>query len=97
MAEQNDPIKILVVAREKLVEERRALSVAMALGYRRRRTDDNHTNEMRAAFISIQESLEAIDRAIADEKAMTHEGQASIMITELDADTSDAPRFENTQ
>lgn len=57
----------------KLVQERRALAEAMALGYRRRRTDDSHTNEMREAFIGVQATIEAIDRAIAHEKSLKHE------------------------
>jgi hypothetical protein len=68
MTEQVDPIKTLTTAREKLVEERRGLAVTIALGYRRRRTDDPHTNETRVAFIDAQNLIEAIDRAIAHEK-----------------------------
>jgi hypothetical protein len=68
MTEQVDSIKTLTTAREKLIEERRGLAVALALGYRRRRTDDPHTNETRVAFIDVQNLIEAIDRAIAHEK-----------------------------
>lgn len=54
MAEEIDPTKALMTAKEKLVDERRALAVAIALGYRRRRTDDPHTNETREAFIDAK-------------------------------------------
>ncbi len=68
MTEANDPVKTLIAAKHKLVDERRALAMAIALGYRRRRTDDVHTNEMRETFVAIQNTIEAIDRAIAHEK-----------------------------
>ena len=64
------PIKTLIAARDKLVEERRGLSGAIALGYRRRRTDDAHTNDMRETFIGIQNTIEAIERAIAHEELL---------------------------
>ena len=70
MAEELHPVKMLVAARDKLVEERRGLSGAIALGYRRRRTDDAHTNDMRETFICIQNTIEAIERAIAHEELL---------------------------
>jgi len=70
MAEESHPIKMLIAARDKLVEERRGLSGAIALGYRRRRTDDAHTNDMRENFIGIQNTIEAIERAIAHEELL---------------------------
>ena len=73
MAEQTDPVKALKTARYKLVEERRALAIAIALGHRRRRTDDPHTNEMRDAFIALQNTIEAFDRAIAHEQLIAEE------------------------
>jgi hypothetical protein len=72
MAEEFNPIKTLNVARDKLVEERRALASVIALGYRRRRTDETHTNEMRDTFIAVQNTIEAIERATEHEK-MLHE------------------------
>lgn len=97
MSEQIDPLKILTTARDKLVDERRALSVAMALGYRRRRTDDNHTNEMRMGFVSIQDAIEAIDRAIADEKLIARDHPVSIVIPEFETDPSSGAQFGNRQ
>jgi hypothetical protein len=73
VADEIDPIKTLTTARDKLVEERRALSVAIALGYRRRRTDDPQTNETRETFISVQNTIEAIGRAIEHEKLIKRE------------------------
>jgi len=68
MPEQGDPIKTLLAARDRLVDERRALTVAIALGYRRRRSDEHQTNEMRETFIALQNTIEAISRAIEDER-----------------------------
>jgi hypothetical protein len=70
MPEQVDPIRTLLAARDRLVEERRALTVAIALGYRRRRTDDSQTNEMRETFVALQNTVEAIGRAIEDERLL---------------------------
>jgi len=92
MAEEVDPIRTLVAAADKLVEERRALVVAIALGYRRRRTDDGHANDMREVFISIQNTLEAIDRAIAHEKLIASKQSHSIVASTLEADFRGASR-----
>jgi hypothetical protein len=73
MTEQIDPVKTLKAARYKLVLERRGLVVAIALGHRRRRTDNPQTNEMRETFIFIQNTIEAIDRAIAHEQLIADE------------------------
>ena len=70
MPDQSDPIKTLLTARERLVDERRALTVAIALGYRRRRTDEQNTNEIRETFIVLQNTIEAIGRAIEDERRL---------------------------
>jgi hypothetical protein len=93
MADDVDPTKTLNTARDKLIEERRGLAVAIALGYRRRRTDDPHTNESRAAFIDVQNLIEAIDRAIADEKLIGCTRPAPSMVPALEAAVSVAPRF----
>ena len=39
MVEAVNPTKTLATAKEKLIEERRMLAVAIALAYKRRRTD----------------------------------------------------------
>jgi hypothetical protein len=97
MAEEIEPIKTLKAARDKLVEERRALSIAIALGYRRRRTDDSHTTDMREAFIGIQNTIEAIDRAIAHEKLIATEPPESMVARKLEIDLSNATQFDNRQ
>lgn len=95
MVEEIEQIKTLKSARDKLVEERRALSVAMALGYRRRRTDDVHANDMREAFIGIQNTIEAIDRAIAHEKLIATGKPELLVVPRLETDPSSAPQFDN--
>ncbi|MGN6591122.1 MAG: hypothetical protein ACTHKE_12610 [Sphingomicrobium sp.] len=70
MPDQSDPINTLLKARDRLVDERRALTVAIALGYRRRRTDEHNTNEIRETFIVLQNTIEAIGRAIEDERRL---------------------------
>ena len=78
MTENFTPVKMLAVARDKLVEERRALASAIALGYKRRRTDEAHTSEMRDTFIAIQNTIEAIERATEHEKMFAGE-QSSVV------------------
>lgn len=97
MAEESEAIMTLITAREKLVEERRALSVAMALGYRRRRTDDSHTNDMRETFIGIQNTIEAIDRAIVQEKLLVSGQPNSPTVQTLGAGPPRASQFDNRQ
>jgi hypothetical protein len=97
MAEESKPINALTTARDKLVEERRALAVAMALGYGRRRTDNSQTNDMREAFIGIQNTIEAIDRAIAHEKLITSESSESLIVPTLETVPSGASRSGNGQ
>ena len=82
MAEELDPLKTLVAAREKLVEERRALAIALAL--RRRRADDQ-IDEAGRGFINLQALIEAIDRAIAHEKRSTSEQPKSFGVPVLEA------------
>jgi hypothetical protein len=84
MAEEIDPARALATAKEKLIEERRSLAVAIALGYRRRRTDDPQANEARAAFIDLQNLIEAIDRAITHEKMIMNGRPASFVTPALE-------------
>jgi hypothetical protein len=71
--EELDPIKALKTARETLVKERRGLAIALALGYRRRRTDDLHATEMRENFVGLQTLIEAVERAISHEDRLSNE------------------------
>lgn len=68
MNDEADPIKTLTTARGKFIDERRSLVIAIALGYRRRRTDDSQTNDMRETFVGLQNTIEAIERAIVHER-----------------------------
>jgi hypothetical protein len=97
MAEDVHPTKTLVTAREKLIEERRALAVGIALAYRRRRTDDPYTNESRGAFIDVQNLIEAIDRAIAHEKLIASEQPASFVVPALETAPSIASCLDRRQ
>ncbi len=90
MADETDPIKSLATARQKLIEERRGLAVAIALGYRRRRNDDPHTNEVRGAFVDVQNLIEAMDRAIAHEKQITNGQDESFVVSTLESDPAAA-------
>ena len=88
MAENIEAINTLQAARQKFIEDRRALSVAMALGYRRRRADDPRANGMRESFIGIQNTIEAIDRAIAHERLLAIEPETSSAVPEIKTDAS---------
>ena len=59
-----DHIDMLLIAREKLVAQRRELAASLASDYQR-----GHTDERRAQFIEVQLALEAIDRALNDERS----------------------------
>jgi hypothetical protein len=97
MAQEIEAIKTLTAARDKLAEERRALAVAMALGYRRRRSDDSHTDQMREAFIGIQNTIEAIDRAIADENLVARGETASFLASTLESSPAGASQIDSRQ
>jgi hypothetical protein len=62
MAHDSEHLKKLTAARDRIVAERRQIVDALALEYK-----SGHTGETRERFISIQSTIEAIDRAIADE------------------------------
>jgi hypothetical protein len=59
----SDPVQALLRARQKLIEQRRDLAASLGEEYQR-----GHTDVRRAQFIEVQQALEAIDRAIADEQ-----------------------------
>jgi hypothetical protein len=61
MDKESEHIKTLLNARERLVAERRALAGTLAKEYERGHTLEEH-------FIAVQNTIDAIDRAIADEK-----------------------------
>jgi hypothetical protein len=54
----------LSAARDRLVADRRDLATALAGPYKR-----GHTENMRECFITVQATIEAIDRAVRDEQS----------------------------
>ena len=65
MADENEHLAMLVAARSRMVTERREVASALTEKYKRAHTDD-----MRELLVQIQATIDAIDRAIADEKNM---------------------------
>jgi len=63
MAQENEHIKTLVAARDSEVAHRREVASGMAEKHQR-----GHVQDMREAIVRIQNAIEAIDCAIADEK-----------------------------
>jgi hypothetical protein len=63
MADENDHLAKLVAARSRMVIERREVASALTEKYKR-----GHTDDMRELLVQIQATIDAIDRAIADEK-----------------------------
>jgi hypothetical protein len=63
MDTENEHVKNLSAARERLIAERRALAGELAKPFERLKT-----SESREKFIAIQHVIESIDRALADEK-----------------------------
>jgi hypothetical protein len=65
MDKDNEHIKKLTQARDRLVEQRRALVEALAMP--RQRGD---AESPRDAFLSVQTMIEALERAMAHERSM---------------------------
>ena len=65
MAQENEHIRKLIAARDREVEQRRDIADALAQAYER-----GETERMREAFINIQKTIEAIERAIQHEKML---------------------------
>lgn len=63
MPDDNDHLAKLIAARSRMVTERRDVASALTEKYKR-----GQTNEMRELLVQIQATIDAIDRAIADEK-----------------------------
>lgn len=66
VADDNDHLAELLAARARMVAERREVASALTEKYRR-----SQTNEMRELLVQIQATIDAVDRAIADEKNIT--------------------------
>jgi hypothetical protein len=67
MAQENEHIRKLIEARNREVEQRRNIADALAQAYERGKTEG-----MRA-FIAIQNTIEAIERAIEHEEDLETE------------------------
>jgi len=63
MPQHNEHIKKLIAARRQVVAERRQVADALSEPYKK-----GHTENMRTSFIAVQNTIEAIDRAIDDER-----------------------------
>jgi hypothetical protein len=74
MTQENAEVNKLIAARERMIQDRRKLADALACEYK-----DGHTERMRDSFIITQNSIEAIDRAIAHETLMAREKPGSIV------------------
>jgi hypothetical protein len=68
MAQENEHIRKLIEARDRQVEQRRAIADALAQPYER-----GETEGVRQAFIIIQTTIEAIERAIDHEEGLETE------------------------
>jgi hypothetical protein len=68
MAQENEHIRKLIEARDRQVEQRRTIADALAQPYER-----GETEGMRRAFIIIQSTIEAIERAIEHEEQLETE------------------------
>ena len=65
MAQENEHIRKLIAARDREVEQHRNVADALAQAYER-----GETERMREAFINIQNTIDAIERAIQHEKTL---------------------------
>ena len=68
MAQENEHIRKLIEARDRQVEQRRNLADALGQPYER-----GETEGLRQAFIIVQSTIEAIERAIEHEEQMETE------------------------
>jgi hypothetical protein len=70
MTTQNDHLKKLHAARTQAVKGRREIADTLTENFRR-----GHTEDVRDLFIKLQDTIEAIDRAILDEERMAANDQ----------------------
>ena len=68
MAQENEHVRKLIEARDRQVELRRTIADALAQPYER-----GETEGVRQAFIIIQSTIEAIERAIEHEEDLETE------------------------
>jgi hypothetical protein len=89
MTKENAHVNQLIAARERMIHDRRNLSEALACEYK-----CGHTERIRESFIISQNSIEAIDRAIAHETLIAREKPGSVVAPVLFGH-SGPQRFEN--
>ena len=65
MAQENEHVRKLITARDREVEQRRNVADALAQAYER-----GETERMREVFTNLQNTIEAIERAIQHEKML---------------------------
>jgi hypothetical protein len=63
-------IERLAAARERLAADRRAIAAELAKPY-----DLGKTEEWRKSFVEIQTTIDAIDRAVSDERYIAEKGK----------------------
>jgi hypothetical protein len=63
MDRDNEHIEKLIAAREVVVTQRRNAATALSRPYER-----GHAEDTKQAFMTVQATIEAIDRALADER-----------------------------
>jgi hypothetical protein len=68
MAQENQHVRKLIEARDHQIEQRRTIADALAQPYER-----GETEGVRQAFIIIQSTIEAIERAIEHEEDLETE------------------------
>ena len=68
MAEEIGHIRTLIAARVRELEHRRNTGKELAKNYTR-----GHTENMREAFVEIQDTIEAIERAISHEEYVANQ------------------------
>jgi hypothetical protein len=68
MAQENQHVRKLIEARDHQIEQRRTIADALAQPYER-----GETEGVRQAFIIIQSTIEAIERAIEHEEQLETE------------------------
>ena len=67
LGQDNEHITNLIAARDKQVADRRDVAGALAAKHRR-----GHPDDLRESVVRIQNAIEAIDRAISDERQLAN-------------------------
>jgi hypothetical protein len=70
MTDENEHVQQLIAARDQAVKVRREVAHSLSESYRR-----GHTEDLHDLFVKLQNTIEAIDRAIADERSLIAFGE----------------------